>query len=73
MSEFLKKGDNLIAVKVVDMNGTPHLGLRFYLNTEILPTEISQTIAKIKQIQEEKISNAILKRIAILNKNKIIH
>jgi len=73
LSEFLKKGDNLIAIKLVDMNGKPHLGLRFYLTTEILPTEVSKTIAKIKQIQEEKISDKILKRIAILNKNKIVH
>lgn len=71
-SEIAKSGSNLVAISVTDLDGAPHLGLRFYMLVKVLPTEISNIIARIRSVQQEKISDDVLRKIVILNKNRII-
>ncbi len=71
-SDFLKQGENTIAVDVTDFNGAPHLGLKFYMQLELLPVEITAAAERIRQKAAENVDENRLKTIVILNKNRIL-
>ncbi len=72
MGDFLKKGENVIAVDVTDFNGVPHYGLRFYMHLEMLPVEITAAADRIRQKAAESVDENRLKKVVILNKNRIL-
>lgn len=72
-SEFVKAGENLIAVSVTDFDGPPRYGLRFYMVLELLPGEATASIEKIRQrIRQQNIDLARFKKVAVLNRNRIV-
>ena len=72
-SEFIREGENTIAVSVTDADGVPRNGLKFYMSLRLLPGEITETINRIKeQIQPRDIRVEDLQRAVILNKNRIL-
>ncbi len=72
LGDFIQKGENLIAVDVTDFNGAPHYGLRFYMHLELLPVEITAAAERIRQKAAENVDEASLKKLVILNKNRIL-
>ena len=72
ISDFLKMGDNVIAIDVTDYNGVPHQGLRFYMHLEMLPGEITAAADRIRRKAAENVDENRLKTIVILNKNRIL-
>ena len=72
LKELVQRGENLIAASVTDYDGPPRYGLRFYLVLKLLPKEITETIEKLRQIQEAEADPVKLRRIVILNRNQII-
>ena len=72
-SEFVKEGENTIAISVTDADGVPRNGMKFYMSLRLLPGEITETITRIKeQIQPRDIRVEDLQRAVILNKNRIL-
>lgn len=72
-SNFLEKGDNLIAISDTDVDGPPHYGLRFYMQLTLLPGDMTDTIKNIKsKIGENNVDPAQLRKSGILNKNQIV-
>lgn len=72
LSDFLKIGENVIAIDVTDFDGPPRNGLRFYMELESLPVEITSAAEKIRQRTAANIDINRLKTIVILNKNRIV-
>jgi len=72
LKELVHQGDNLIAVSVTDYDGPPRYGLRFYLVLKLLPKEITETLARLRKVQETEADPVKLKRVVILNRNQII-
>ncbi len=72
ISDFLHKGENIIAVDVTDFDGPPRYGLRFYMVLELLPVEVTSAAEKIRQAAAENIDENQLMKIIVLNKNRII-
>ena len=72
ISDFLKTGDNIIAIDVTDYNGVPHHGLRFYMHLEMLPVEITAAADRIRRKAAENVDENRLRTIVILNKNRIL-
>ncbi|MCB0275595.1 MAG: tetratricopeptide repeat protein [Calditrichaeota bacterium] len=71
--EFLKEGDNLVAVSVTDSDGPPRQGLRFQLTVKLLPGEITDTVNSIRSsIGPGNIPPETLRDSGALNKNRII-
>ncbi len=71
--EFLKPGDNLIAISVTDFDGPPRYGIRFYLNAELLPGEVTNVLENIrKKMGIQEVPREQLIESGILNKNRII-
>ncbi|MCK5078117.1 MAG: tetratricopeptide repeat protein [Calditrichia bacterium] len=71
--EFLMTGvTNLIAIDVADNTGKPRNGLRFYLYLELMPKEITKTLANMRNAKEYELDKVELKKISILNKNRIV-
>lgn len=71
-SEFLKEGNNLVAVSVRDANGLPRKGLQFYMLVELLPGEVSNVLENIRaKLNEPDMPLEQLKRVNALNKNRI--
>jgi hypothetical protein len=68
----VKTGENLIAIDVTDVNGAPHYGLRFYLQLEILPLEITAAAERIRQKAAENVDENQLRAVAVLNKNRVL-
>ena len=71
ISDFLKVGNNEIAVDVTDFDGPPRNGLRFYLHLELLPGEITAAADRIRRKAAENIDEARLVKVDVLNKNRI--
>jgi tetratricopeptide (TPR) repeat protein len=71
LGDFVKTGENLIAIDVTDINGAPHYGLRFYLQLEILPLEITAAAERIRQKAAENVDENQLRTIVVLNKNRV--
>lgn len=71
--DFLKVGENVIAVDVTDFTGAPHYGLRFYLQLEVLPGEITAAAERVRQKAAENIDENKLRILSILNKNRILN
>ena len=69
---IIHSGANTIAVAVTDTDGPPRYGLRFYLFLKLMPTEITQVIQSLKAIQTEDLSDYTVRKIVILNRNKIV-
>lgn len=72
ISDFLKEGENILAIDVTDFNGPPHFGLKFYMHLELLPVEITAAADRIRQKAAENVDENQLKKIVILNKNRIL-
>ncbi len=72
ISDFLKVGDNVIAIDVTDFDGPPRYGLRFYMQVELLPVEITAAVEKIRRQAAENVDENRLRTIVILNKNRIV-
>ncbi len=72
-SSILKNGNNLIAVSVEDTDNVPHLGLRFYMKLELLPSNINELVERIKKVQQEKVDRTKFHNMVILNKNRIVN
>lgn len=72
IADFIKTGENVIAIDVTDFNGVPHRGLRFYMHLEMLPVEITAAADRIRQKAAENVDENRLKTIVILNKNRIL-
>jgi len=72
ISDFLKVGENVIAIDVTDFDGPPRLGLRFYMELELLPVEITSAVERIRREAAESVYPERLKTVAILNKNKVL-
>jgi hypothetical protein len=72
ISDFLHKGENVLAVDVTDFDGPPRYGLRFYMVLELLPVEVTSAAEKIRQAAAENIDEHQLMKIIVLNKNRII-
>ena len=70
MEYSLKQGDNILAIDVEDKDLTAK-GLKFYGYFEVIPSDITE--AAERQARAEKIvaDPQVLKRINILNKNRI--
>ncbi|GAB4174010.1 MAG: hypothetical protein Kow00108_08890 [Calditrichia bacterium] len=73
LQDFLKIGQNLIAIDVVDKDGKPRKGLKFALILEMMPKELESTLAKMRKINENLGDEQKLKNVSILNLNKIVH
>ena len=71
LGDFVKTGENLIAIDVTDINGAPHYGVRFYLQLEILPLEITAAAERIRQKAAENVDENQLRTIVVLNKNRV--
>ncbi len=72
LTDFLTKGENLIAIDVTDFDGPPRNGLRFYLQLEMLPVEITAAAERIREKAAENVDTEKLKKVVVLNKNRII-
>jgi tetratricopeptide (TPR) repeat protein len=72
ISDFLNTGENTIAIDVTDFNGPPHLGLKFYLQLEMLPVEITAAAERIRRKAAENVDENRLRKVVILNKNRIL-
>ncbi|GAB4368577.1 MAG: hypothetical protein Kow0042_09820 [Calditrichia bacterium] len=70
--DFLRVGENVIAVDVTDVDGPPRYGFRFYMEIESLPVEITSAAEKIRQRAERSVDEDRLKTVIILNKNRIL-
>lgn len=51
LQDFLKPGRNLIAVDVIDSDGKPRKGLKFYLLLEMRPKEFETILTRLKNIE----------------------
>lgn len=72
-AEFLADGKNLITASVVDADGVPRRGLKFYLSLRLLPGEINETISRIRnQVQPRDIQPEQLRRSGLRNKNRVV-
>jgi tetratricopeptide (TPR) repeat protein len=71
-SDFLRSGDNVIAIDVTDYDGPPRNGLRLFLELELLPAEIASAAERIRQQAEESVDPQRLKIVSILNKNRVL-
>jgi hypothetical protein len=69
--DFLQQGENVIAVDVTDNNGVPNYGLRFHMQLEMLPVEITAAAERIRRKAAENVDEERLKNVVILNKNRI--
>lgn len=72
LADFIQPGNNVIAVDVTDFNGAPHYGLRFYMQLEMLPGEITAAAERIRRKAAENVDEATLKKLVVLNKNRIL-
>lgn len=72
LSDFLKTGENIIAIDVTDFDGPPRNGLRFYMELESLPVEITSAADRIRQRAAASVDENRLRTIVILNKNRIV-
>jgi hypothetical protein len=72
IGEFLKDGENVISIDVTDYDGPPRNGLRFFMELELLPVEISSAAERIRQRAEESVDPERLKTVTTLNKNRVI-
>jgi tetratricopeptide (TPR) repeat protein len=68
----LRVGKNTVACSVTDYDGPPRYGLRFHMQLEFLPIELSEAVAKISEGNNENIDLDKLRQIVILNKNRIV-
>jgi TolA-binding protein len=73
LQDFVKVGKNLIAIDVIDSDGKPRRGLRFYLIFEMMPRELESTIAKMKRIEEKVKDKQKMRISSILNLNRVVH
>ena len=72
-ADFIREGDNVIAVSLKDFDGPPRYGLRMHLDLKLLPGEISETIESIRsKMDQDRVDPQILKKSTILNKNRIV-
>jgi hypothetical protein len=69
--DFLQNGENVIAIDVTDNNGLPNYGLRFHMQLEMLPVEITAAADRIRRQAAENVDENRLKTIVILNKNRV--
>ena len=69
--DFLQNGENVLAIDVTDDNGLPHYGLRFHMQLEMLPVEITAAAERIRRQAAENVDENRLKTVVILNKNRI--
>jgi len=69
---IIKSGENTVAVAVTDTDGPPRYGLRFYLFLKLMPSEITKVIENLKTIKTEDLSDFTVRKIVILNRNKIV-
>lgn len=72
LSDFINIGENVIAIDVTDLDGPPRYGLRFYMQLEQLPVEITAAAERIRRKASESVDPDRLKTIVILNKNRIL-
>lgn len=72
ISDFLKPGDNVIAIDATDFDGPPRYGLKFYMMLEMLPVQVTQAAEKIRRQAAENVDENQLRVIVILNKNRIL-
>ncbi len=72
-SDYLKQGDNLIAIDVGDYDNVPRYGLRFYMELELLPGEVTAAAERLRKKIAESVDENRLKTVMILNKNRIIY
>ncbi len=72
LSDFLKKGENVLGVDVTDFDNVPRYGLRFYMQLEMLPGEITSAAERIRRQAAENVDMKRLKNIVILNKNRVL-
>jgi tetratricopeptide (TPR) repeat protein len=66
----LKKGDNILAIDVEDKDFTAQ-GLMFYGYFEVIPSDITEAAERQARAERVVVDPKILKRINILNKNRI--
>lgn len=72
-SEFLKEGENLIAMSVKDFDGPPRQGLKFHMLLKLLPGEVSQSIEQIRaKMRQDNVDPVQLQKTGITNKNRIV-
>ncbi len=72
LSDFLNVGENLIAIDVTDFDGPPRNGLRFYMELEMLPIEVTSAAQRIREKTSENVDLNRLRKLVILNKNRIL-
>jgi hypothetical protein len=72
IGDFLKVGENVISIDVTDYDGPPRNGLRFFMELELLPVEISSAAERVRQRAEESVDPERLKTVTTLNKNRVI-
>ncbi len=72
-SDFVKTGDNVIAISATDVNGKPHYGVRYYMMIELVPGEIGNAMNDIRaKMRLEEVPVEKLRETGVLNKNRII-
>lgn len=72
-SPTLRQGTNQLSVSVTDEDGPPRYGLRVYFMMEMLPGEISDAAARIREsLAPSDISTETLRETGVLNKNRIV-
>ena len=72
-SDFVKAGDNIIAISATDVNGAPHYGVRFYMMIELVPGEVGNAMNDIRaKMRQEEVPLEKLRETGVLNKNRII-
>ncbi|HGY56002.1 MAG TPA: hypothetical protein ENK44_09885 [Caldithrix abyssi] len=69
--DFLEPGKNVFAVDVEDKDHTRE-GLKFYAFIEILPLDITKAAAEKAKVEKLYVDPQLLRRINILNKNRLI-
>ncbi|RMF60023.1 MAG: hypothetical protein D6748_05065 [Calditrichaeota bacterium] len=73
IEESIREGENTISVSVTDFNGAPHYGLRLHISLELLPEDVTNVLENIrKQIGTQNIDPEKLKRVMVLNRQRII-
>ena len=70
ISYFVKPGNNLLAIHAVDINRTGG-GVKLYGYFEILPADLTKSVEEKAMIKAAEMDPVLLKKMNILNKNRI--
>lgn len=69
--DFLVSGENVIGIKVEDIDNSPRLGLRFYMEIQYIPKSLQEQLARDEKIEDVYVEPKRLHRVMLVQKGRL--